>query len=60
MEWRKQLIENADYIFGRSEKQAEEPEYKIKEIHAKIGSLTMERGFLKQGLERIHGPKRKG
>jgi len=54
------LLENADQIFGRSEKQAEESEYKIKELHAKIGQLTMERDFLEQGLERIHGPKRKG
>ena len=60
IEWRRQLLENADQIFGRSEKQAEESEYKIKELHAKIGQLTMERDFLEQGLERIHGPKRKG
>ena len=60
IEWRKLLLENADQVFGRSEKQAEESEYKIKELHAKIGQLTMERDFLEQGLERIHGPKRKG
>ncbi len=60
MEWRKQLLENADQVFGRSEKQAEESEFKIKELHAKIGQLTMERDFLEQGLERIHSPKRKG
>jgi transposase-like protein len=60
MDWRKQLLENADQVFGRSEKQAEESEFKIKELHAKIGQLTMERDFLEQGLERIHGPKRKG
>ena len=59
-EWRKQLLENADQVFGRSEKQAEESEYKIKALHAKIGQLTMERDFLEQGLERIHSPKRKG
>lgn len=60
MEWRKQLLENAGLVFGRPEKQAEESEYKIKELHAKIGQLTMERDFLEHGLERIHGPKRKG
>ena len=60
MDWRKQLLENADQVFGRSEKQAEESEFKIKELHAKIGQLTMERDFLEQGLERIHGSKRKG
>ena len=31
-------------------------EPKVKELHAKIGQLTMERDFLEQGLERIHGP----
>ncbi len=60
IDWRKQLLENADQVFGQSEKQAEESEYKIKELHAKIGQLTMERDFLEQGLERIHSPKRKG
>ena len=40
MEWRKQLLENADQVFGRSEKQAEESEYKTKDLHAKIGQLT--------------------
>jgi len=29
---------------------------KIKELHAKIGQLTMERDFLDEGLKRIHGP----
>lgn len=60
MDWRKQLLENADQVFGRSEKLAEESEFKRKELHAKIGQLTMERDFLEQGLERIHSPKRKG
>ncbi len=59
-EWRRQLLDNADQIFGKAEKQAEESDFKIKELHAKIGQLTMERDFLEQGLERIHGPKRKG
>ena len=60
MEWRKQLLENADQVFGRTDNKAEESEGKIKELHAKIGQLTMERDFLEKGLERIHGPKRKG
>jgi transposase-like protein len=59
-DWRKQLLENADQVFGKSEKLAGESELKIKELHAKIGQLTMERDFLEQGLERIHSPKRKG
>jgi hypothetical protein len=45
MDWRKQLLENADQFFGRSEKQAEELDFKIKKLYAKIGQLTMERDF---------------
>ena len=60
IEWRKQLLENADQVFGRSEKLAEESEFKIKKLHAKVGQLTMERDFVEQGLERIHSPKRTG
>jgi len=59
-EWKRQLVGNADQVFGRSEKQAVENEHKVKELHAKIGQLTMERDFLEQGLERIHSPKGKG
>jgi transposase-like protein len=59
-DWRRQLLENADQVFGRSEQQSEASEQKVKELHAKIGQLTMERDFLERGLERIHGPKGKG
>jgi transposase-like protein len=59
-DWKRQLLENADQLFGGAEKQAVDSEHKIKELHAKIGQLTMERDFLELGLERIHGPKGKG
>ena len=59
-DWKRQLLENADQLFGGAEKQAVDSEHKIKELHAKIGQLTMERDFLEQGLERIHGPREKG
>ncbi len=59
-DWKRQLLENADQIFGRSERQSGDSEHKLKELHAKIGQLTMERDFLERGLERIHGPKGKG
>ncbi|MCP4932901.1 MAG: hypothetical protein GY927_01550 [bacterium] len=48
------MLGKAEQIFGRGEKLAEESEHKIKELHAKIGQLTMEREFIEQGLERIH------
>ena len=59
-DWKRQLLENADQVFGRSENRGGDSEHKIKELHAKIGQLTMERDFLERGLERIHGPKGKG
>ena len=59
-DWKRQLLDNAEQLFGRSEKQAEERAHETKELHAKIGQLTMERDFLARGLERIHGPKGKG
>ena len=55
-DWPRRLLEQADQLFDRGGKQAEETEHKLKELHAKIGQLTMERDFLEQGLERIHGP----
>ena len=58
--WNRQLLENADQIFGRSAKQAGDSEQKIKELHPKIGEMSMERDFLERRLERVHGPKGKG
>ncbi len=55
-EWRRKLLDNVDQLFDRGGRQAEETEHKLKELHAKIGQLTMERDFLEHGLERIHGP----
>jgi len=58
-DWRKRLLENADTVFGQGQQQRDASEFKVKELHAKIGQLTMERDFLEQGLERIHGPSGK-
>jgi transposase-like protein len=58
-DWRKRLLENADTVFGRGQQQREEGDEKVKELHEKIGQLTMERDFLERGLERIHGPSGK-
>ena len=58
-DWKKQLIGNAENIFGKGEKLAQDGEQKIQELHTKIGQLTMENDFLEQGLEKIHGPRGK-
>jgi transposase-like protein len=44
-DWRKQLLANADGVFGRGQQQHEESAAEVKELHAKIGQLTMERDF---------------
>ena len=59
-DWRRKLLDHADQVFGRGGSSASESEHKVKDLHAKIGQLTMERDFLEQGLERIHGPRGKG
>ncbi len=58
-DWRKRLLDNADSVFGQGQQQQEEAVGQVKELHAKIGQLTMERNFLEEGLERIHGPSGK-
>jgi transposase-like protein len=58
-DWRKRLLENADSVFGQGQQQQEEAAGQVKALHAKIGQLTMERDFLEEGLERIHGPSGK-
>jgi transposase len=55
-DWRRKLLDQADRVFDHGSGSASESEHKVKELHAKIGQLTMERDFLAQGLERIHGP----
>ncbi len=58
-DWRRKLLDNAEDVFGHNDRKAEESDHKVKELHAKIGQLTMERDFLEKGLERIHGPSAK-
>ena len=58
-DWRRKLLDQAGQLFDRGSHSPEEAEHKVKELHAKIGQLTMERDFLEQGLERIHGPSGK-
>ena len=55
-DWRRKLLDQADRVFDHGGGTAPGSEHKVKELHAKIGQLTMERDFLEQGLERIHGP----
>jgi transposase-like protein len=53
--WKKQLAQNADQVFdsgaGLSRK-AQDTEAQIKDLHAKIGQLSMEKDFLSKALGR--------
>lgn len=52
-EWKKQLVDRAGEIFTRDKKSDKDKD--VKELHAKIGQLTMENDFLSVALGRIAG-----
>ena len=54
--WKKQLLDRASEVFEQ-EKKSREPD--TRELHAKIGELTMENDFLSVALGRIGGPSAK-
>jgi len=51
-DWRRQLLDNADTVFGRAQDQRKLDETREKELHAKIGKLTLENDFLAKALGR--------
>ena len=53
-EWKKQLLERAEGIFSKEKKTEAGPD--VKDLHAKIGQLTMENDFLSIALGRIAEP----
>ena len=55
-EWKKVLLEKAKDVFDKG-KPCKEPD--IKELHIKIGKLTMENDFLANALGRIGEPSAK-
>ena len=50
-EWKRQLLERASEIFDRDRKSPEGSN--VKDLHAKIGQLSMENDFLSAALGRI-------
>jgi transposase len=50
-EWKKQLLEHAPDIFSKDRKPEQCPS--VKDLHAKIGQLSMENDFLSGALGRI-------
>ncbi|HDH00816.1 MAG TPA: transposase [Nitrospirae bacterium] len=56
-QWKKQLLDRADEVFGKDKKQDEGAS--VQELHAKIGQLAMETDFLSVALGRIAEPSAK-
>ena len=50
-EWKKQLLEHAEDVFSKERKVDQGPS--VKDLHAKIGQLSMENDFLSGALGRI-------
>ena len=52
--WKRQLLEGLPEVFaeGAGRKLAKEHEAKIRDLHAKIGELSIERVFFRRGLRR--------
>lgn len=50
-EWKKQLLDHAADVFGKGRNIGQGPD--VKELHAKIGQLSMENDFLSTALGRI-------
>lgn len=53
--WKAQLLANMAGIFGDSTTQSTTDQERIRELHAKIGELTVERDFLDSALGRFPG-----
>lgn len=48
---KKQLLEDADTVFGSSQERKPADKTQLKHLHAKIGELTLENNFLAKALE---------
>ncbi|WP_299436932.1 IS3 family transposase [uncultured Rhodospira sp.] len=57
--WRAQLLEGATGVFGDPAPNDNTPAVDIKELHAKIGQLTLERDFLSDGARQGRCAERK-
>jgi transposase-like protein len=54
--WKGQLLESAADIFGSGPRGNGDGEQRIRELHEKIGELTVEKDFLSRVLGRFPGP----
>lgn len=51
-QWKRQAMEGMADVFARSGKSDGVSDAEVKELHAKIGRLTIENDFLAQGLKK--------
>jgi transposase-like protein len=51
-DWKARVVHEAEHLFENGTHVRREPEKEVKELHAKIGQLTMERDFLSGKLGR--------
>ncbi len=51
-DWKKQLLEQADTVFGSNQERKVADESQLKDLHAKIGELALENDFLAKALGR--------
>lgn len=50
--WKRQLVQDAASLFVRGQSDRDKAsDAQVKELHAKIGELTIEKDFLKKGLD---------
>lgn len=54
--WKNELLQRAGDVFGASVAEGTVDAEKVRELHAKIGELTVERDFLAHALGRFPGP----
>ena len=52
--WKKQLLESAADVFDKRGAGSRNQETQIKDLHAKIGELAMEKDFLSKALGRVN------
>ena len=51
--WKRRALDGLDDVFGqRAASREKEQQAQIRELHVKIGELTMERDFFRRGFER--------
>jgi transposase len=56
--WKNELLQNAAAVFG-AQTLASDSKERVRELHEKIGQLTVERDFLSDALGRFPGPNGK-